>query len=317
MSLPRFILSRIGALAVTLLIASMVIFSGLYFAPGSPLTFLTGGRTLPPATIAAIKAQYHLDQPMAQQYLSWLGGVLHGNFGQSIIYRQNVITLIAPQIATTSLLLLYTTVLVVAIGVGMGLLSAARKGVLDSLASIGSSIGLAIPAFVAAIVLMTVLANDFGWFPVQGPGTGLPDMLWHLSLPALSLAITTSAFVMRITRTAAREELASDHVDTARGRGIPGTVVLRRHVTRNALIPITTAVGLSSASLIAGSIIVDQAFALNGLGSSLVTAVNAHDYPVVQAITLIMVGAFVIINTIIDALYPLIDPRIGFGKQFS
>jgi ABC-type dipeptide/oligopeptide/nickel transport systems, permease components len=190
-----------------------------------------------------------------------------------------------------------------------------RGGKVDTSVNLFSSIGLAVPSFVAAIILITVFAVQLGWFPVLGPGSGIVDRLWHLTLPAIALALSSVAFVARITRFAAREELGRDHVNAALVRGIPRGVVLRRHVARNALVPISTVVGLTSASLIAGSVVVDQAFALNGLGSYLIGSVNNHDYPVVQAITLLMVLAFVLVNTVIDIAYPWIDPRIELGAR--
>jgi peptide/nickel transport system permease protein len=317
MSMLRFLLGRLGALVITMFVASLVVFGGLYLAPGSALGFLTGGRTLTPETLAAISAQYGLDRPVPDQYLRWVGGVLHGDFGQSIIYRQDVTTLLSARVTTTALLLVYATVLIAVCGVGAGMVAAVRGGRTDLTLSFLCSVGLAIPAFIAAIALITVFAVNLGWFPVFGPGTDLLDRLWHLTLPAISLALTSVAFVARVTRAAAREELASDHVDAALVRGISRGLVIRRHVARNALIPITTVVGLTSAGLIAGSIIVDQAFSLNGLGSYLVSAVNQHDYPVVQAITLLMVAAFVVINTAVDIAYPFIDPRIRLGDGAS
>lgn len=315
MSLVRFLLGRLVSLVVTMFIASIVVFGGLYLAPGTPLGFLTGGRSLPPETIAAISAQYGLDQPLPQRYLDWVLGMLHGDFGQSIIYQQSVGSLLAPRLLTTVLLLIYAMILIALIGVGAGVLAAVRGKGTDITVSIASSIGLAIPPFIAAILLIGIFAVGLGWFPVFGPGVGILDRLWHLTLPAIALALAATAFVTRITRSATREELTSDHVDTAFTRGLRRGRVMRRHVVRNAMIPITTVVGLTAASLIAGSIIVDQAFALNGLGAYLVAAVNQHDYPVVQAITLIMVAAFVVINTIVDLTYPLIDPRIRLGSD--
>lgn len=311
----RFALRRLGALSVTLLIASIVVFGGLYLAPGSPLGFLTGGRSLPPETIKALTNQYGLDKPWPEQYLAWVKGVLTGDLGQSIVYRQDVTSLLGPRVTTSVLLLGYAAALIALIGVGLGLLAAVRGGPTDAVVSVLCSVGLAIPAFIAAIVLIAVFAVSLGWFPIFGPGTGLLDRLWHLTLPAVSLALTSVAYVARITRAAARGELEGEHVQAATLRGLPRMHILRRHVGRNALIPISTVLGLTTAGLIAGSVIVDQAFSLNGLGSYLVSAVNQHDYPVVQAITLLMTAAFVVINSLVDLAYPLIDPRIRNGRK--
>lgn len=308
----RSIAARLGALGATLLVTSMVVFGALYLAPGSPIAFLSGGRSLSPATLAALEAHYGLDQPVAIQYVRWLSGVVHGDFGRSLIYQQDVLTLLEPRLRTTLLLVLYATVLIVVLGVGGGLLAATRPR-LDALVSVASSVGLAVPGFIAAIALMAAFAVNLGWFPVLGPGKGTLDGLWHLTLPAASLAVTSAAFVARVTRAAGRAEMQSEHVAAALVRGIPRRLVMRRHVARNVMVPITTVVGLTSGSLIAGSVIIDQAFSLNGLGSYLVAAVRQHDYPVVQAITLIMVAAFVVINAVVDALVPFIDPRTRTG----
>lgn len=312
MGVIRVVLGRLVGLVVTLFIASIVVFGGLYAAPGSPLGFLTGGRSLPPATLKAITAQYGLDQPLPERYLHWVGGALHGNFGESITYQQSVSSVLGPRLLTTLLLLALATLIITIVGVGAGVTAGVRGGVVDAVIGLASSLGLAIPAFIAAVLLIGAFAVGLHWFPVFGPGGGggITDRLWHLTLPAIALALASGAFVARITRAATREELVSDHVHTALLRGLPRRQVIRRHVVRNALIPITTVVGLTSASLIAGSIIVDQAFSLNGLGSSLVTGVNEHDYPVVQAITMIMVLAFVLINAAVDLTYSFIDPRL-------
>lgn len=313
MAIARFVGGRLLALAGTLFVASIVVFGGLYLAPGSPIGFLTGGRSLSPRAVEAISRQYGLGEPLPVRYLDWIAGLLHGNLGESIEYQQSVNGLLLPRMETTGLLLAYATVLIIVFGAGSGFLAGVRGGRLDAGVSLLSSIGLAVPTFVAAIALIAIFAVQLGWFPVLGPGGGFLDRLWHLTLPATALALSSIAFVSRITRFATREELGRDHVEAALIRGIPRRIVLRRHVARNALVPISTVVGLTSASLIAGSVVVDQAFALNGLGSYLINAVDDHDYPVVQAITLLMVLAFVLVNTVIDLAYPWIDPRIEWG----
>jgi len=195
-------------------------------------------------------------------------------------------------------------------GVVLGLLSALRKGRADTAVLATTTVGIATPSFVAAIVMISVFTLTLHWFPAIGAGTGFTDRLWHLTMPAVALALAGTAYVARLTRSATNEELGREHVDTARGRGVPEPLIVRRHVLRNALIPITTVAGLTVAGLIAGSVVVENAFALNGLGSYLVTSVEQKDFPVVQAIALLLVAAFVIVNTIVDALYGLIDPRV-------
>lgn len=306
-----FVARRLAGLVITLLVSSFVVFGAVYLAPGSPIGYLTGGRTLPPETVASIKAQYHLDDPFLTRYWDWLTGVVHLDFGQSIAFRQDVSSLLAPRIETSLLLVLLSALLIVASGVVLGSIAALRGGRVDTAILLLGSVGIAVPSFVAAIVLITVFAVNLGWFPVFGPGDGLVDRLWHLVLPAIALALSSAAFVSRVTRTAMRAELAREHVETARTRGIPERLVVSRHVFRNALIPITTVGGLAVASLIAGSVVVEQAFGLNGLGQYLIQAVGSKDIAIVQAISLILVTAFVVINTLVDVAYALIDPRVG------
>jgi peptide/nickel transport system permease protein len=302
---------QLAGLLVTLLVASFVIFGALYIAPGSPIAFLTRGRSVSPATIAELEAYYHLNQPFIVQYWDWLSGVLHGNFGNSIIFGLPVSTLIGSRVPTTVTLVLYAWLMIVVSGVVLGAAAGLRGRWVDRLVSVGTTIGLAIPIFVAAIVLLTVFAVDLGWFPVFGAGANLPDRLYHLTLPAVALAISGSAYVARVSRIAVRDTEQQEFVGTARVRGLPERHVVTHHVLRNALIPITTVTGITIAALLVGTVVVEPAFGLNGLGSLLIQSVENHDFPVVQAVCLVMVAAFVVVNVIVDMLYPLLDPRVS------
>jgi peptide/nickel transport system permease protein len=311
--MARFIAQRVGALIVTLLVASFLIFGALYLAPGDPATILAGGHATP-AVLEQIRIQNHLNDPVWSRYWAWLTGVLHGNLGQSFVYRQNVTTLLAPRVGNTIFLVVYASILILGIGVTLGLFSALRRR-LGSVVTVGTAIGMATPAFVAAIVLITVFAVGLGWFPVFGSGTGFTNRLWHLTLPAVALAFSWVAYVMQITKASVREELAREHVETARSRGIPWPLIVRRHIFRNALIPITTVAGLTVAGLIAGAVVVEQAFGLNGLGSFLVQAASQKDFAVVQAIALLLVATFVIANALVDLLNGLLDPRLRLSRS--
>ena len=294
----------------TLLVSSFVVFGMLYLTPGSPLGFLTGGKALPPAQLAQLEAQYHLNQPFFARYWDWLIDAVQGNFGQSIIYHQSVGSLIASRAGTTLFLAVYASILIVVFGIGLGILGAIRGGKIDSAIASVTTIGLATPSFVAAVLLVTIFAVGLGWFPVLGPGTGFLDRLRHMTLPAIALAIGNIAWVAQTTRVAIRGELAKEHVQTARSRGLPEGIVIRRHVVRNALIPITTVAGLSVATLVAYEAVIEQAFGLQGVGSYLIESVSDKDFPVVQAIALILVTIFIVTNMIVDALYVIIDPRL-------
>lgn len=301
---------RVLGLAVVLLITSFLVFAALYVAPGSPESFLLQGKTVSPATIREIRAQYHLNDPFFVQYAKWLGGIVRGDFGRSLIFRQQVSGLVASRVPTTLWLTAYAAVLIIIGGIALGVVAALRPGAVDRLVLVTTSAAVATPSFVAAVVLMTVFAVDLGWFPVFGSGSGVAGRISHLTLPAVALAVSWIGLLARVARSAMAEELAREHVQTARSRGLPERVVVRRHGLRNALIPITTVSGLVVAGLISGAVVVENAFALNGLGSLLLQSVATKDFPVVQAISLILVAAFIVVNTLVDLLYAAIDPRV-------
>jgi peptide/nickel transport system permease protein len=309
----KFFARRLAMLVASLLIASFVIFAAMYLAPGNPIAALSGGRSLPPASIAVLEHRYHLDQPFLAQYWYWLTGALHGNLGLSITLRENVSTLIASRIWTTAGLVLYASLLICVLGIGLGLLAGLRPGWLDTSTLVITAVSAAIPAFVAAIVLILVFAVQLGWFPALGNGTGFLDSIRHMTLPAVALAISSLAIVARVTRASVREEGDREHVQTAVSRGIPGPQLIRRHILRNAAIPITTVTGITIASLIAVAAVVETAFGLNGLGAYLVQAAESKDLAVVQGISLVLVAAFVVVNVIVDVLYAALDPRVSLG----
>ena len=311
----RFVGRRFAMLVLTLLAASFAIYASLSIAPGNPLSVLTGGRTLPPEATATLKAHYHLDEPLPAQYWHWLTSALHGDLGTSIALRESVNRLIGERAGVTFELVLYASVLIVLLGIGSGIVAGLRRGAIDMSVIAGTTVFAAIPSFVAAIVLITVFAVKLGWFPALGAGTGVLDRLWHLTLPAIALALSALAIVARVTRVSVREELGREHVQTAISRGLPRHLVVRRHVLRNAAIPITTVTGITIASLIALSAVVERAFSLNGLGSALVSAAASKDFAVVQGISLVLVAAFVVTNTIVDFLYALLDPRVSLGSR--
>jgi peptide/nickel transport system permease protein len=310
-----FLARRLAMLVVTMLVASFAVYGALYLAPGSPVAALTGGRSPSPEVLAELNARYHLDDPFLVRYWNWLTAALQGDLGQSIPLRENVSTLIGQRIGVTASLVALTAVIIVAAGVGLGLIGALRPGLVDNGVLLTSTVSAAMPSFAAAVVLQFVFAVQLGWFPALGTGEGFGDSLRHLVLPALALAATSVALVTRVTRTAVREELGREHVQTAVSRGLPWPHVVRRHVLRNAAIPITTIVGLTVASLIALSAVVETAFGLNGLGAYLVLAAQNKDFAVVQGISLVLVLAFVVTNVLVDLAYAVLDPRVALGSR--
>jgi peptide/nickel transport system permease protein len=311
----RFVIRRLAMLVLTLLIASFAIYASLSIAPGDPLSVLTGGRTLPPEALSVLRARYHLNDPMLVQYWHWLTSALHGDLGSSIALREDVSTLIRERAGVTLELVLYSSVLILVLGIGSGIAAGLRRGAIDTSVIAGTTVLAAIPSFVAAIVLISVFAVKLGWFPALGAGEGFTDRIWHLTLPSIALALSALSIVARVTRVSVREEMGREHVQTAISRGLPSHLIVRRHVLRNAAIPITTISGITIASLIALSAVVERAFSLNGLGAALVSAAASKDFAVVQGIALILVAAFVITNTIVDLLYATLDPRVALGSR--
>ncbi len=308
-TLFSYVVRRVVALGVTVLASSFAIFGGLYLAPGSPVSFLVGRESSPEAIQAIIK-QYRLDDPFFVRYLRWLGDIFQGDMGQSLIYRESVSSLIAQRAGTTFVLVLFAATLTLVFGIGVGIFVALRPGRWDNtlMMFLGALVG--VPSFVVAILLIAVFSVSLNLFPVYGAGEGFLDKLWHLTLPALSLALGGTALIARITRSAFKTELLKDYVSAARGRGLSERYIVFNHVLRNAAIPISTIAGLLVASLVAGTVIIGQAFALNDMGAFLVQSVERRDYPVVQAICLILVVTFAVVNLGIDLLYGVIDPRV-------
>jgi peptide/nickel transport system permease protein len=311
----RFFARRLAMLVASLLVASFVIFAALYLAPGNPVAALSGGRALPPGSIRILDARYHLNEPFLAQYWFWLDNALHGNLGISIILRENVSTLIASRIWTTAGLVLYASLIILVVGIGLGIVSGLRPGVFDTGTLVTTAVSSAIPAFVAAIALILLFSVKLGWFPALGNGTDFVSNVRHFTLPAIALATASLAIVARVTRAAVREEGDREHVQTAVSRGIPARHVIQRHILRNAAIPITTISGITIASLIAVAAVVETAFSLNGLGAYLVQSAEDKDIAVVQGISLVLVTAFVIVNLLVDALYAVLDPRVTLGSR--
>lgn len=304
----RRLAGKLGGLLLTLFLSSVVIFSAVLLTPGDPVTALAGGLRPTPDLIAAIREQYRLDDPVWQQYLHWIGGVLSGDLGTSFVYKTDVVDLIVPRIGVTVLLVLYTVTLIAIFGVGSGILAATRGPRVDRAVLITTSIGMAMPTFVVAILLIWVFGRVLRWFPVYGAGEGFLDNLYHLTLPAISLAVLYIAYMSRITRGAIVGQLHAEHVDTARVRGIPSGRIFRRHVFLNASPQILAVSGATVAGLFAVSAIAEQAFGIGGVGSLLVEAAARKDLPVVQVMSLLLVVIFVVLNAVADIAIAVIDP---------
>ncbi len=310
-----YILRRL-LIAVPLLIAvTLFVFALIHIAPGSPERSLLGTRPATPETLAAIRAKWNLDQPFLIQYLLWLKGVATGDLGRSIASNQPVTDAIGQRLGLTLYLGSYAILLAIGLGIPLGMWAALRRGSAIDRTVVGVSVlGVSAPAFATGLLLLYVFGVLLGWFPTFGAGEGFLDRAYHLTLPAIALALSLLALIVKITRAAMIDELDRDYVAFARARGLPRKHVLGRYVLKNALVPIVTAAGIIVVALVGGAVLVEVTFGLKGLGTLLVDAVIDRDIPVIQGLVLLTAVFVIVVNLGLDVLYTVIDPRIRFQK---
>jgi peptide/nickel transport system permease protein len=281
--------------------------------PGDPAQVMLGMSATPEAT-ANLREQMGLDQPLIWRYLSWVGGLLVGDFGRSYTYSAPVSSLIAERLVVSLPLALMSLVLSTVIAIPVGIFSAARRGRLpDSIAMGTAQLGVAIPNFWFALLLIYVFAVGLqlvpsGGFP--GWGGGIWNGLKSLILPSVALALPQAAILARVTRSALLDVLGEDYIRTARAKGLPRGRVLRRHALRNAMIPVLTILGLQFAFLLAGTIIIENVFYLPGLGRLVFQSITQRDLIVVEGVVMLLVASVIIVNVLVDLAYALVDPRL-------
>lgn len=307
-----FIAGRLAIAVLTVWATTFIVFSSLFLVPGDPLAVLLRGRRPTPELVEQLRAQYGLDDPFIVRYADWLGGLLTGDLGYSIQFQTEVSNLLEARLPITLWLISYAAIIILVVGLSVGAWSAVtRSQATDRSILIATSALSAIPAFVAALVLLLVFSGVLGWFPAFGAGDDtLLSRLEHLTLPAVALALSYIGVIARVTRSSLKQELTADHVVVARSRGLGEGYIFRHHVLRNALNPILSYAGILVAGLLVTSQLVEFAFGVPGMGSLLVESVQSIDFAVVQIVTIVIVLAFVITNTIVDLLAPLINPRL-------
>ena len=315
MKIVTFVARRLVGMLAILLVVSFLVFSLLSLAPGDPAIILLGGPSkATPEAIAQVRALYHLDEPLLTQYWYWLQGVLRFDFGRSISSQLPVTETLGERFPITVALAVYSFIITVVIAIPLGLAAGIRRGTrLDRSVTAVSLIGFAAPVFALAVFLIYVFAVQLGWFPVYGAGKGIVDRIYHLTLPAIALAIGQIAIIARQTRAATMDVATQDYVTFARVRGVSVQKIWGGYVLRNAALPVITISGLVLAFSLTGAVLVEQAFALPGMGTLLVAAVSVLDIPVVQAITLLTAFVILSFNLIIDVTYFALDPRLRRG----
>jgi len=311
--MPLFLLQRLFTLLLTLLGASLVVFVVLEILPGNAAEVLLGPDAAPEA-VAALAAKLGLDQPAWQRYGQWLAGLLTGDLGDSHAYSTPVLGLILERLALTVPLALLAMVLASALALAAGVYAASRHKRLGDVGVMGlAQIGIAIPNFWFAILLILVFSVKLQWFSAggfPGWGEGVLPALQSLLLPAVALAVVQAAILARITRSAVLDVLREDFVRTARAKGLTRRAVLWGHVLRNAMIPVVTVMGLQFANLLAGTIVVENVFYLPGLGRLIFQSIANRDLVVVRNCVMLLAAMVVAVNFVVDLLYAAIDPRV-------
>ncbi|HET6467941.1 MAG TPA: ABC transporter permease [Geminicoccaceae bacterium] len=307
------VLRRLLALALTLLAAALIVFFVLEVLPGDPAAVMLGVNARPD-TLAALRAELNLDRPAPERFLLWLGGMLRGDFGRSYTYGVPVIGLVAERVVVSLPLALMAMALSTAIAIPVGVIAAARRGTAVDAGIMGvTQLGVAIPNFWFAMLLVLLFAVNLGWFQAGGFAgweAGAGPALRSLLLPAVSLALPQAAILARVTRSSVLESLGEDHVRTARAKGLPRRAALWRHAVPNALIPVVTIMGLQFSFLLAGTIIIENVFYLPGIGRLIFQAIAQRDLITVKGLVMLIAATVVIVNFVVDLLYLWLDPRL-------
>jgi peptide/nickel transport system permease protein len=315
----RIFLQRVIQLIPVLLGVSILAFAILHLAPGDPAILMLPGEATR-QQIEELHRNLGLDKPLYLQYLAWISAILRGNLGTSFYTNQPVIKEIMLRFPATVLLTVAALGFALVVGVILGIFAAMRRDtVFDRATMIVSVLGWSMPPFWIGLILIIVFAVRLGWLPTGGmyslatAGRTVGDLAKHLILPALTLGLRHMSYVARLTRSSMLEVLGEDYVRTARAKGLANSVVMIRHALRNALIPVITVAGVSVGRLLGGAVVVETVFGWPGLGSFVVKAILARDFPLVQGSILFIATTFVLVNFLVDLIYSWVDPRIRYA----
>ena len=311
--MTEFLVRRAFISAVTLVLISLIVFTGVRMIPGDPARVMAG-TDADAAGLEEVREKYGLHDPIPVQYVRWIGLALRGDLGESIRTRQSVAWTVAIKLPITVELACLALLIALALAIPAGVIAAVRRNTAwDVLASAASLCGVSIPNFWLGIMLILLVSVRLGWLPASGfvplfedPVANVKRML----MPALVLGTALAAVLMRQTRNAMIEVLSADYIRTARSKGLAGFAVVVRHALRNGLIPVVTVLGLQMGALMGGAVVTESIFVLPGFGRLIVEAVFTRDYPVVQGVVLITASSYVLINLLVDVSYTVLNPRI-------
>ncbi|SDR82291.1 peptide/nickel transport system permease protein [Brevibacterium siliguriense] len=316
--MTRFVLTKILHAIITFVLSGIVIFFGVRLLPGDPALAMAGEEATP-ERLDAIRADLGLDQPLLVQFLKFLGSIVTGDLGDSTRTGLPVTSMIATTLPVTLWLALYAIVVAVVVGIALGMLAERYRG---KWPEIGSNfialLGLSVPNFWLGLLAILTLAVSLGWFPASGYVDVLSDPIrgiYYLTLPAVILGTSLAAVITRQTRASMIETMGTDYVRMARAKGLSRPRVLFRYGLRNSLIVLVTIVGLQLGGLISGAVVTERIFALPGIGKLTLDAVFSRDYPVIQAVVLVITASYILINLAVDILYSVINPQIRVNED--
>lgn len=307
------ILINLARFVVTYLVATVVVFLFMRLIPGDPAQIALGVNATP-ELLEQTRKDFGTDRSMFAQYIDWSGGLLRGDFGTSYLTRQDISPMVADRLQVSLILVLTAMAVALLIAIPLGTWAAVKhRNFSGALIGVGSQLGVAIPGFLAGILLVMVFAVGLGWLPANGwtaPSEDFGDFLRRLILPVVALASVQGAILTRYVRSAVLEVMSEDYLRTARAKGLSKTGALVKHGLRNAAIPVITVTGVQIAALIIGAVVIERVFVIPGLGSMLLDAVGNRDLLTVQSVVIVLVAITLILNLIVDLLYTIVDPRL-------
>ncbi len=309
-----FVFQRLLMLIPVAIGVTIIVFFMIHLIPGDPARTILGIHATPKA-VAILHRQWGLDRPLASQYWLFMDRLVHGNLGQSLFYGVPTTPLILDRVPATLWLVVYSAVLAIAISVPLAMIAASRKdGIRDHIVRAVPLLGLGMPPFWLAILLVYLFAINLHLFPVSGYGVGFAGHLHSMFLPALVIAIALAPVVIRSLRASMLNVLGAEYITTAKSKGVPAPRLFLRHVLRNAVIPAVTVLGINIGFLIGGTVIIETVFAIPGIGQLMINSIFQRDFPVVQGVTLVFGVLVVLVNLLADMSYAALDPRVRFDR---
>jgi peptide/nickel transport system permease protein len=307
-TMSTYILRRILVTVPVLLAVSVLVFSMMHFLPGDPVALMFENTSVSAEDVAQMRKAMGLDDPLAVQYLRYVGRAMTGDLGDSLRSKAPVARIISGQIGATFQLAVAGLLISVSLGIILGVVAAVKRGTwADAGIMFLSLVGLSMPAFWMGLLFIIIFSYGLGWLPALGSGS-----LTQLIMPAAVLGLRGMGTIARLTRSSVLEVLRQDYIRTARAKGLSGRVVLYKHALRNALLPVMTVIGMTVGSLLGGAVVVETVFTRSGIGRIAVDAINGHDYPLVQGTVLLSAIIYVVANLVVDLSYHWIDPRVRF-----